>query len=319
MKKILIMFLISSLISLAGLFYVNYIVLNDSTNSIISSTNTNTSKSSQVINIPTTFSHIGFNKDGNKFLYISNETVCYSDLNGSNKSSIDEEHSICYAKFLDNNNIVYTIHKNGYLYVKRFIIENNESITIATMPIKNLNAVENIWNSNNKFIVETNVSVGDKKESKLYSIDQGEVNPLSIKGTLDKGAIINNEFVYSNTVGNVYIGQTQFKYNDFEEFQFLDTNFKDKLYLLDKKSGNKILDVSIGKSTIIDSVLNIEVGSIEKSLYTDSLYLIYKDKAIDVINNQNIDISKDSSILYISKDKTVYKDNNNRVYLEKNK
>lgn len=305
MKKILIFSLISLVVTVTSLGYINYALLSDSSVSVNTENNVDLSEAVTVGYLSSGYSSPKFNDDFSKAIFLCNDLLYMFNLSSNSYEVLGELSFIKDAQFVDNNTILYVSDDKDGISLNVFNLTDRTTNKLGTLSYRYFANLNNVRLNDDMLYFDIEYVKDGVRGAKSYYYKNNQIKSNSSYFNKIANLNINDNYIYTTETFDTYINNSLFSYNNSSKFEVLGKDTNDVVYLKDKENEGKIISIAISENIEILEEYNLGNTSYNKILCTDSIYLIGDTFAYDIKNNIKLSIDAPANILLVI-DNTIF-------------
>lgn len=318
MKKILILSLLSTCVVFFSLWYIDSVILSDSSIKIFENTEITLSDDSTIIGyLPKNYSAFSFSPALDKAVFTANNIMYLADIESENVKIINTDSFVQTCSFLDDSYIIYTSVNAKEVYIKVFDLSLNESYTLGSLSYANFISLDNARLVDDKILFDIKYRNNGDDLSRSYVFYNNSISRISSNDYYTiKHITSNDNTIFTTNENKTYINDSLFSYNNNSLYSLIGKDLANIIYLNDIECKNKVISISVSEN--IDIIEEYTLDSIEynKFFCSDKLYLIGDNFVLDLDNGIKINLEKNGNILYI-KNNTILYEKNGVLYKQK--
>lgn len=298
MKKIIIFCLTSVFVVFTSLYYVNFVLLVDS--SVISNEPiVNKGNSEERITvIPKGYSSSDFNNTYDKLVLLNKNLVYLIDLN-SNKSSILKELSFVEdISFLDSDSLLYVTKNTNSITIKKYSISEKNIDTLGDLSFKYFTRLSNVKYEDDSIYFDIEYLKDGISGYKSYVFKNGRISSSSKTTNILKKINVNDSVIYTTDSGVTYINNSIFQYGGSSNFELLGVDKENIVYLIDKTNSGTIISLRVSDTINILESYNLGEITYKQIMCTDNVYII-EDNFVYNLKENNLTPFDEGHVLLI--------------------
>lgn len=305
MKKFLIFSLISLVVTVTSLSYINYALLSDSSVSVNIENSVDLGEAVTVGYLSSGYSSPEFNDDFSKAIFLCNDLLYIFNLSLNSYEVLGELSFIKDAQFIDTNTILYVSDDKDGISLNIFNLNDRTIDELGTLSYRYFTNLNNVKLNEDALYFDIEYVKDGVRGAKSYYYKNNQIK--SNNSYLNKIADLNvdDNYIYTTETLDTYINNSLFSYNNSSKFEVLGKDTNDIVYLMDKENDDRIISIAISENIEILEEYNLGNTSYNKILCTDSVYLIGDTFAYDIKNNKKLSIDTPANILLII-DNTIF-------------
>lgn len=307
MKKIIIFCLTSVFVVFTSLYYVNFVLLVDS--SVISNKPIVNKEYSEerIAVIPKGYSSSDFNNTYDKLVLLNKNLVYLIDLNSSKSSILKELSFVEDISFLDSDNLLYVTKNTNSITIKKYSISEKNIEVLGDLSFKYFTRLNNVTYEDDSIYFDVEYLKDGINGSKSYVFKNGRISSSSKTTSILKKLNVNDSVIYTTDSGVTYINNSIFQYSGSSNFELLGVDKENIVYLIDKTNSGTIISLSVSDTINILESYNLGEITYKEIMCTDNVYIIEDDFVYNLKEN-NLTPFNEGHILLIV---------NNVIYYEK--
>lgn len=310
MKKILILSLLSTCVVFFSLWYIDSVILSDSSIKIFQKTEITLTNDNTIIGyLPENYSAFSFSPNLNKAVFTANNIMYLADIESESVKILNTDSFVQTCSFLNESYIIYTSVSSREVHIKVFDLFANESYVLGSLSYKNFISLDNARIVDNKILFDIRYSNNDDEFSRSYVFDNDSISRIGSNSYYSINHITSNDnIVFTTNENKTYINDSLFSYNNKSSYKLIGKNSLDVIYLHDIEHENKIVSISISDNIDIIEEYTLDSINYNKFFCSDRLYLIGDNFVLDLDNGVKINLEKNGNILYIKNNTILYEE-----------
>lgn len=308
MKKILILSLLSTCVVFFSLWYVDSVILSDSSVKMFKEAEITLTDDSTVIGyLPDNYSVFSFSPTLNKAVFTANNIMYLADIESESVKILNTDSFVQTCSFLNESYIIYTTVNAKEVYIKVFDLSVNETYVLGSLSYKNFISLDNSRIIDNKILFDIRYRDNDDEFSRSYVFDNNAISRIGSNSYYSVNHIVSGDnLVFTTNENKTYINDSLFSYNNNSAYKLIGKDLFDVLYLQDMEYGHKVVSISVSDNIDIIEEYTLDSVDYNKFFCSDRLYLIGDNFILDLDNGVKINLEKNGNILYIKNNTILY-------------
>lgn len=318
MKKILILSLLSTCVMFCSLWYVDSVILSDSSITFAQHKEVVLTDNSAVVGyLPENYSAFSFSKTLDKAVFTANNLMYLADIESESVKILNTDSFVQTCSFLNDSSIIYTSINGKEVNINVFDLLTNKCSILGSLSYSNFISLDNARIVDNKMLFDIRYRNNEDILSRSYVFDNNVISRISSNDYYTNNClIVNDNRIVTTNENKTYINDSLFSYNDTTSYNLIGKDIKNVVYLHATEHNNKVISMSISDN--IDITEEYTLDSIEYNHFfcSDTLYLIGDKFALDLEHGVKINLEKSGNILYINNN-TILHEENGVLYKQK--
>lgn len=312
MKKIIIFCISSVFVVFTSLFYLNFVLLVDS--SVISAESLKfTEEEGNIAFLPKGFSSCDFSEDYSKLVLLNKNLVYLVDLNKKESVVLKDLSFVEDVSFLDKDTLLFVNKDTNSIIIKKYSISEKNIEVLGDLSFRYFTRLDNVRYDSNSIYFDIEYLKDGISGSKSYIYKDGNIKSFNKQNNIIKYLNIGDNLIYTTESYITYINNSIFKYNDSSNFEIVGKDTDNILYLKNKTTNSEIMSLNLCENIEILNSYDLKDIAYKEILCTDSIYVIADDFVYDIKENKMIPFNQ-GHILLIANDNIYYEKDGEILY-----
>lgn len=306
MKKIYIFCLLSIFVVFTSLYYLNFVLLVDS--SVVSNDfSTEDDFEGSVAFISSGYSSYDFSDDYTKLVLLNKNLVYLVDLTKKESLILKDLSFVEDVSFLDKDNLLYVTKNSNSITIKKYSISDRSIEVLGDLSFRYFTRLSNVKVKEESVYFDIEYLKDGSKGSKSYVFKNNSIYSSNKNDGIVQELNINGNPIYTTESNVTYINNSIFQYDRSSNFEILGKDTNDVLYLIDTTISGKIVSLNVSDTISILEAYNLDSISYKEIMCTDSVYIIEDGFVCNLKENMIMPFDKGHILLIV----------NNIIYYEK--